>query len=112
MPEEIARIKKQTVKLLPASELQEKVSNEIIFAIRFGALTTNQQGDKLSIAHAVSIAIKLVREKRWDTPAPLLLKEKTQIDYGKRTGQYFENNLPSILTPLLQNPSNQQRASY
>jgi|GEM_PF-3038289 len=43
--------------------------NEIIFEVKFGSLTrSNQTGTILNTDHAVNIALKLVREKRWTTP--------------------------------------------
>jgi hypothetical protein len=46
--------------------------NEIVCEVRFGSLTVKKdKSGELPIAHAVSVAIKLVREGRWSTPAVL-----------------------------------------
>jgi hypothetical protein len=42
--------------------------NEIIFEVKFGNLKRNKTGEPLSADHAINIALKLVREKRWATP--------------------------------------------
>lgn len=89
---EIARIKKITKKMLLQTNDQERVCNEIIYAIRFGALTLNQNGESLSIAHSTSIALKLLREKRWETPAPLQ-KTKQRSDYRIQMSKPLHNSL-------------------
>ncbi len=72
---DIARIRKFIEKSTYHND-SDKVCNEIIYAIRFGALRTAQNGIFLTIAHAISIALKLIREKRWETPAPIKIQEK------------------------------------
>lgn len=43
--------------------------NEIIFEVRFGSLLfCNQTKERLHTNHAISIALKLVRDGRWTTP--------------------------------------------
>lgn len=47
--------------------------NEIVFEARFGSLTTCSKTKKtLSLDNAINIGLKLVREKRWNTPTPLV----------------------------------------
>ncbi len=77
-PSDSKRIKHVVEKYIPSVDRQ-KVYNEIIYAIRFGALKLSQNGSPLSVSHAASIAIKLIREKRWETPAPLKRKEKLNL---------------------------------
>jgi hypothetical protein len=48
--------------------------NEIIFEVKFGSLTKSKTGKEISTDHAINIALKLVREKRWTTP--VLFKDK------------------------------------
>jgi hypothetical protein len=43
--------------------------NEIIFEIRFGSLVMSKKNTHLTIDNAINIALKLVREERWETPA-------------------------------------------
>jgi hypothetical protein len=51
------------------------LTNEIIFEARFGSLANcNKSKSPLSLDNAINIGLKLVREKRWSTPA-LLQKE-------------------------------------
>jgi hypothetical protein len=61
----------------------KRTCNEIIYAIRFGTLKTGQNGNILSINHAISIALKLLRENRWETPALLKIKETSNIHFKK-----------------------------
>ena len=49
-----------------------KLLNEIIYEVRFGSLRFSKTtGTEISIPHAINIALKLVRECRWQTPADL-----------------------------------------
>lgn len=50
---------------------QKKVCNEIIYAVRYGSLKMGLNGNMLGLNHAISIALKLIRENRWETPSPL-----------------------------------------
>jgi hypothetical protein len=46
--------------------------NEIVCEVRFGSLTVRKdKSGELPIAHAVSVALKLVREGRWSTPTAI-----------------------------------------
>jgi len=46
--------------------------NEIVFEVRFGSLTYKQDStSELDVDHAVNIAVKLVRERRWKKPTKL-----------------------------------------
>jgi len=59
-------------KLKIYGEEKTKLINEIVFEVRFGSLvknnTTNQEN---TIDRAINIAIKLVKEGRWNTPTLL-----------------------------------------
>ncbi|CAN5467667.1 hypothetical protein BH10PSE19_BH10PSE19_01330 [soil metagenome] len=53
-------------------EQQTILMNEIVHEIRFGSLVqSNKTQQQLPLEHAANIALKLVREKRWVTPAAL-----------------------------------------
>ncbi|MEO8964678.1 MAG: hypothetical protein ABI370_08405 [Gammaproteobacteria bacterium] len=80
----MARIKKTIEKTHNYTSDAKKVFNEIIYAVRFGSLRIAQNGDILSITHAVSIALKLLRENRWQTPAPMKQKEKSNFHSKKQ----------------------------
>ena len=68
---EIARLKKGLSGLCNPAQLP-RLLNEISYAVRFGELQKEHRTKKsLSIQHAISIALKLVREKRWQTPRGL-----------------------------------------
>ncbi|MHB1949655.1 MAG: hypothetical protein ACYCQI_16270 [Gammaproteobacteria bacterium] len=86
---DISRIKKSVEQSTYQND-SDKVCNEIIYAIRFGALRIAQNGDLLSIAHAVSIALKLIRERRWETPTPMQRKEKTGFNSLRKENNYFQ----------------------
>jgi len=81
---EMARIKRTIEKSPTYASNAKNVSNEIIYAVRFGSLRIAQNGEILSITHAVSIALKLLRENRWETPAPMKRKEKSKYHFKKR----------------------------
>lgn len=66
---------------------QKRLLNEVSYAIRFGSLRVSQTGQLLSIPHAVNIALKLLREKRWETPTPL---QKSSVS----SFLYQQNNKP------------------
>ena len=72
---EIDRIEKAIEKYSVPVNDTKKVLNEVVYSIRFGALRADQNGNKLSIGHAISIALKLVREGRWTTPVTMQKKE-------------------------------------
>jgi hypothetical protein len=62
----------QQIRLLNAiksSPQHEKIADEIAWSVRFGSLAKGKQGNDLEISHSLSIAIKLVRQGRWCTPA-------------------------------------------
>lgn len=86
---DIERLEKSLAKLVFPSE-QQKICNEIVYAIRFGALKNAQGGGYLNIPHAISIAIKLIREKRWETPVSTKRAEKTKCYLQKDRTKYFE----------------------
>lgn len=68
---EINRLKRGLQGLCKA-EKYPTLLNEITYAVRFGDLRKQQKsGQELSIHHAISIALKLVRERRWETPKGL-----------------------------------------
>ena len=49
-----------------------KLLNEIIYEVRFGSLRFSKTtGAEILIQHAINIALKLIREGRWQTPADL-----------------------------------------
>jgi hypothetical protein len=65
---EVHRLKKGLLPFFSETQLP-KILNEITYAIRFGELEKRQGTQThLSIQHAISIALKLVREGRWQTP--------------------------------------------
>ncbi len=75
---EIHRLK-QGLHSFCSIETIPRLLNEITYAIRFGDLRVKQSNNEvLSIHHAISIALKLVREGRWETPRG--------IDKGKTKG--------------------------
>ncbi len=56
---------------IPSSD-RIRVLNEIVFEIRFGSLTHQRDTQRpLTTNHAINIALKLVREGRWQVPVPL-----------------------------------------
>lgn len=69
---EFNRLKKGLIKTGVLATTIPKLLNEIIFAIRYDSLKIELETEQeLSINHAINIAIKLVREKRWETPKGL-----------------------------------------
>lgn len=54
---------------LSKAGVPEKIKQEIAFAVRKRGLVRAQAGGELSVPHGISIALKLYREKRWQTPA-------------------------------------------
>lgn len=87
---DITRIKNSVEKEVSQSH-QVKICNEIFYAVRFGSLRISQSGQLLSIPHAINIALKLLREKRWETPTTQKRKKidhrpiKTQNNYENRS---------------------------
>lgn len=70
-PFEFNRLKKALSRHYSDIELP-KMINEVAYSIRFGDLEIQQGSNQpLEIHHAISIAIKLVREGRWQKPAGL-----------------------------------------
>jgi hypothetical protein len=65
------RIMKGIKSIIVDDNSQKKIFDEISYAIRYGSLRVSQTGELLSISHAINISLKLLREKRWETPAPL-----------------------------------------
>jgi hypothetical protein len=76
---EITRIKKAVEKIPNYLNDSRRICNEIAYAVRFGALRIAQSGNTLSVPHAISIAVKLLREGRWETPTPMKKKEKQPV---------------------------------
>jgi hypothetical protein len=91
---EVTRIQKAIEKSVYADN-QQRICNEIIYAIRFGTLIKSQNGTILSISHAISIAVKLLREKRWETPAQIKGKEKSGFQFKK---VYKQQSISGIAT--------------
>lgn len=85
---EIARIKKSVKKIIGPND-QHRVCNEIIYAIRFGSLKIGQNGSLLSISHAISIALKLIRERRWETPMPMQKRRPYENQEHNMNNAYF-----------------------
>ncbi|OAI45984.1 hypothetical protein AYO45_01880 [Gammaproteobacteria bacterium SCGC AG-212-F23] len=83
---DIERVKRAVAKFT-YPDAQQKVCNEIIYAVRFGTLRLSQNGKTLSIPHAISIALKLVRENRWETPAPIKQQEKVDFYFKRQDSQ-------------------------
>lgn len=55
-----------------SAEEKNKLTNEIIFEVRFGSLVkSNQTQHIMPIDYAVNVALKLVREGRWCAPSAL-----------------------------------------
>lgn len=68
------------------AEQQTLLMNEIVHEVRFGSLVqSNKTQQQLPIEHAVNIALKLVREKRWVTPAALGYKVESHDFNHRRT---------------------------
>lgn len=102
---DLTRLKKAINTEITALDDQQRIFNEIIFAIRFGSLRTSQSGQTLSVSHAVSIGLKLLREKRWETPSQLRTKtaaseplndNKTYRKYLPQGHQQIGNLLKSV----------------
>ncbi len=56
-----------------------RLTNELIFEIRFGSLRqSNRNQATMSIEHGINIGIKLLRENRWRTPADMDNLKKLQ----------------------------------
>lgn len=54
-----------------------RLLNEVCFEVRFGSLRVScSTGSEISVLHAVHIALKLIREQRWQTP--FLLSQSMQ----------------------------------
>lgn len=52
------------------SEKMALTINEIIFSVRFGSLSTLKfSTDEMPLMRSINIALKLVKERRWQTPA-------------------------------------------
>lgn len=69
-------LKNALVTLKIPSETQDSLIQEIIFAIRFDSLVHAKDSHKqLGVGHALNIAIKLIREGRWETPARFLTEK-------------------------------------
>jgi len=99
---EMTRIRKAVEKLPKYLNDTKRICNEIVYAVRFGALRIAQNGDTLSVPHAISIAIKLLREGRWETPAPMKSKDKQAFFQGKNHQQWMPRGHQHIGN-LLQN---------
>lgn len=54
---------------------QKQLMNEVVHEVRFGSLVlSNQTQQILPVEHAINIALKLIREKRWCSPNALICK--------------------------------------
>jgi hypothetical protein len=65
----IKRIQKELTELAMSEQQKAQLLNEIIYAVRFGPLRVKKsKQSELSVAHGINIALKLIRENRWETP--------------------------------------------
>ena len=70
---DVKRLKKGLVELKLTSHDIARLTNEIVFAARFGSLQMSKDsGREISLQHSINIALKLVREGRWETPVACL----------------------------------------
>jgi hypothetical protein len=99
---EITRIRKAVEKSPKYLNDTKRICNEIVYATRFGALRIAQNGDTLSVPHAISIAIKLLREGRWETPTPMKRKDK-QASFQDKNHQQWASRGHQYIGSSLQN---------
>jgi DNA-binding Lrp family transcriptional regulator len=68
-PHQAERLKMEVARLTQDADKQKQTINEIAYAVRFGNLQVSYQShEAVSVEHALNIALKLLRENRWETP--------------------------------------------
>lgn len=67
---QLNRLKKELVKYANQDKTLDVLLNEVCYSVRFGSLRKGLGSSQLlAINHAINIALKLLREGRWETPA-------------------------------------------
>jgi hypothetical protein len=66
---QLLRIREAVQTKKASSDEVSELTNEIAFAIRFGRLTKSYEtGREMSVNHSINVALKLLRENRWERP--------------------------------------------